>query len=143
MRLAAAAGAGSVLAGPLAHELFAAETAEYDDGSAAIPGGLAGDPDRVIIVGAGWAGLTLANALRNAGVEHVVLEGRGRIGGRAHTVDVGGRADRPRLLVDPRAGAATRWRSFAEQSGRRPPQRGHRARRRDDPRASTRSPTAS
>ena len=32
-RLAAAAGAGSMLAGPLARELFAAETEEYDDGS--------------------------------------------------------------------------------------------------------------
>jgi monoamine oxidase len=47
-----------------------------------------GDPDRVIIVGAGWAGLTLANALRNAGVDHVLLEGRDRIGGRAFTTDL-------------------------------------------------------
>ena len=90
MQLAAAAGAGSLLAGPLARPLFAAETAEYDDGSDAVPEGAAGDPERVIIVGAGWAGLTLANALRNAGVDHVLLEGRSRIGGRAHTVDVGG-----------------------------------------------------
>ena len=90
MRLAAAAGAGSVLAGPLAHELFAAETEEYDDGSDAVPEGITGDPERVIIVGAGWAGLTLANALRNAGVDFVLLEGRSRIGGRARTVDVGG-----------------------------------------------------
>ena len=90
LRLAAAAGAGSLLAGPLAREAFAAETAEYDDGTDAVPGGLAGDPERVIIVGAGWAGLTLANALRNAGVEYVLLEGRSRIGGRAHTVDLAG-----------------------------------------------------
>ena len=89
-RLAAAVGAGSLLAGPLAREAFAAETEEYDDGNDAVPGGLAGDPERVIIVGAGWAGLTLANALRNAGVEYVLLEGRSRIGGRARTDDVGG-----------------------------------------------------
>jgi polyamine oxidase len=89
-RLAAAAGAGSLLAGPLTRTAFAAETAEYDDGNDEIPGGLAGDPERVIIVGAGWAGLTLANALRNAGVEYVLLEGRARIGGRARTVDIGG-----------------------------------------------------
>ena len=89
-RLAAAAGVGSMLAGPLAREVFAAETEEYDDGDDAVPGGLVGDPERVIIVGAGWAGLTLANALRNAGVEYVLLEGRSRIGGRAHTVDVAG-----------------------------------------------------
>ena len=49
-----------------------------------------GDPERVIIVGAGWAGSTLANALRNAGVDHVLLEARDRIGGRAYTADLGG-----------------------------------------------------
>jgi polyamine oxidase len=116
MRLAAAAGAGSVLAGPLARSAFAAETAEYDDGSNAVPEGLVGDPERVIVVGAGWAGLTVANALRNAGVEHVVVEGRSRIGGRAHTVDVAG------VPVDlgcswihePMGNPMTR---FAEQSG--------------------------
>jgi monoamine oxidase len=90
MRLAAAAGAGSVLAGPLARELLAAETAAYDDGGEEVPEGITGDPERVIVVGAGWAGLTVANALRNAGVEYVLVEGRSRIGGRAHTVDVGG-----------------------------------------------------
>ena len=62
----------------------------YDDGNRSIPGGTAGEPSRVIIVGAGFAGLAAANALRNAGVPCVVLEGRDRIGGRAHTVDVGG-----------------------------------------------------
>jgi monoamine oxidase len=90
LQLAAAAGAGSLLVGPLARSAFAAETQEYDDGSDSVPEGATGDPERVIIVGAGWAGLTLANALRNAGVEHVLLEARSRIGGRAHTVDVGG-----------------------------------------------------
>ena len=90
LRAAAVAGAGVALAGPLARIARAAATAEYDDGSAAIPSGLAGAPERVIVVGAGWAGLTAANALRNAGIEHVVLEGRDRIGGRAHTIDLGG-----------------------------------------------------
>ena len=65
-------------------------TQTYDDGNSAIPSGLRGDPERVIVIGAGWAGLTAANALRNAGVEVVVLEGRGRIGGRALTKEVGG-----------------------------------------------------
>src|SRR5262249_55241851 len=68
----------------------AAGAVNYDDGSASIPGGLSAEPERVIVVGAGWAGLTAANALRNAGVEHVVLEGRDRIGGRAYTVDLDG-----------------------------------------------------
>ncbi|MEA2124214.1 MAG: polyamine oxidase [Solirubrobacteraceae bacterium] len=69
---------------------FAAPVQNYDDGSDAVPGRLVGDPERVIVVGAGWAGLAVANALRNAGVDHVVLESRKRIGGRAHTVDIAG-----------------------------------------------------
>ena len=51
-RLAAAAGAGSLLAGPLTQELFAAEMQDYDDGTDVVPGGFEGDPERVIIVGA-------------------------------------------------------------------------------------------
>jgi monoamine oxidase len=62
----------------------------YDDGNRKIPGGVTGDPERVIVIGAGFAGLAVANALGNAGVECVVVEGRDRMGGRAHTVDVGG-----------------------------------------------------
>jgi polyamine oxidase len=46
--------------------------------------------ERVLVVGAGMSGLTVANALTAAGVECVVLEARDRIGGRLHTVDVGG-----------------------------------------------------
>lgn len=65
-------------------------TLEYDDGSDVVPAGAVGDAERVLVIGAGWAGLTAANALRNGGVECVVLEGRDRIGGRAHTADVGG-----------------------------------------------------
>ena len=90
LRLAAMAGASAALAGPLTRMAFAAPTGTFDDGTDAVPPGLAGDPERVIVVGAGWAGLTVANALRNAGVDHVVLEGRDRIGGRAHTIDLGG-----------------------------------------------------
>lgn len=45
---------------------------------------------RVVVVGAGMAGVTAAHALDAAGYEVVVLEARDRIGGRIHTVDLGG-----------------------------------------------------
>ncbi len=89
---AAAAGLASAYRGPLAALAAPGPTQAYDDGSAEVPTAAEGDPERVLIVGAGWAGLTAANALRNAGVRSVVLEGRRRIGGRARTVDVGGSA---------------------------------------------------
>jgi polyamine oxidase len=44
----------------------------------------------VVVVGAGIAGLTVANALHHAGVQCVVLEARGRVGGRLHTLDLAG-----------------------------------------------------
>ena len=46
--------------------------------------------DRVIVVGAGAAGLTAARLLQHHGREVVVLEGRNRVGGRTSTVDVDG-----------------------------------------------------
>ena len=49
-----------------------------------------GPVERVVVVGAGIAGLTVANALTHAGAECVVLEARDRIGGRLHTVDLAG-----------------------------------------------------
>jgi NADPH-dependent 2,4-dienoyl-CoA reductase/sulfur reductase-like enzyme len=44
-----------------------------------------GPVQRVVVVGAGMAGLTVANALTQAGVLPTVLEARDRIGGRLHT----------------------------------------------------------
>jgi len=42
--------------------------------------------ERVVIVGAGVAGLTAACELAAAGLQPVVLEGRARVGGRIHTL---------------------------------------------------------
>jgi monoamine oxidase len=62
----------------------------FDDGTSEVPGEVAGPVHRVLVVGAGIAGLTVANALHHAGVECTVLEARRRVGGRLHTVDVAG-----------------------------------------------------
>ena len=48
-----------------------------------------GTPRRVIVVGAGLAGLSAALGLRDAGWEVVVLEARDRVGGRVHTLHGG------------------------------------------------------
>ena len=48
------------------------------------------DFDRVIVVGAGAAGLAAARLLQSHGRDVVVLEGRSRVGGRMSTVDVDG-----------------------------------------------------
>ena len=64
-------------------------TATFDDGPD-IPGGIVGEVERVLVVGAGVAGLTVANALKQAGVDCVVLEAKGRVGGRLHTADLAG-----------------------------------------------------
>lgn len=45
---------------------------------------------RVIIIGGGAAGLSAANRLQDAGIDAVIVEGRSRLGGRIHTVDVDG-----------------------------------------------------
>jgi polyamine oxidase len=66
-------------------------TAErFGDRRGDVPAGVTGPVGRVVVVGAGIAGLTAANALAHGGVECVVLEARDRIGGRLHTVDLGG-----------------------------------------------------
>jgi polyamine oxidase len=62
----------------------------YDGGEAQIPDPVPGAVERVIVIGAGIAGLTAANALTAAEIDTVVLEGRDRIGGRLYTADVGG-----------------------------------------------------
>ena len=54
--------------------------------------GIPDDIKRVLVVGAGMAGLAAARALTERGIEVIVLEGRNRIGGRVETrngVDLG------------------------------------------------------
>ena len=51
---------------------------------------IVGPVDRVVVVGAGIAGLAAASRLRRAGIGCVVLEARDRIGGRLHTIDLAG-----------------------------------------------------
>ena len=65
-------------------------TEGFDDGRPEVPAGAVGPVERVVVVGAGIAGLTVANALVHGGVDCVVLEARGRIGGRLHTIDMAG-----------------------------------------------------
>jgi monoamine oxidase len=45
---------------------------------------------RVVVIGAGMAGLTAARALIDAGHDVEVLEARNRVGGRVHTVELAG-----------------------------------------------------
>ena len=49
------------------------------------PGWTTGRAPRVVVVGAGPAGLSAARVLKNAGAEVTVLEARDRVGGRVHT----------------------------------------------------------
>ncbi len=62
-------------------------------GAAALASGCAAETGRrftgrkVVVVGAGMAGLGAARVLREAGLQVVVIEARDRIGGRVHTVE--------------------------------------------------------
>ena len=62
----------------------------FDDGNRRVPGDLDTPVERVVVAGAGMAGLTVANALVHAGLECLILEARDRTGGRLHTVNLGG-----------------------------------------------------
>jgi polyamine oxidase len=63
---------------------------DFDDGRTEVPAAAAEPVERVVVVGAGMAGLTVANALAHGGIECVVVEARDRIGGRLHTADLAG-----------------------------------------------------
>ena len=66
-------------------------TAEgFEDVRTDVPVEAAEPVERVVVIGAGIAGLTVANALTHAGVDCLVVEARDRIGGRLNTVDLAG-----------------------------------------------------
>jgi len=56
------------------------------------PAQIPGPTRRVIVIGAGIAGLVVARLLQAADIEVVVLEARDRIGGRTHTLELAGAA---------------------------------------------------
>jgi len=49
-----------------------------------------GPTERVVVVGAGMAGVCVAALLGAAGIKVIVVEARDRVGGRIHTVELGG-----------------------------------------------------
>jgi monoamine oxidase len=57
-----------------------------------VPGGASGAVTRVVVLGAGVAGLTAARLLHDAGVDCIVVEARDRVGGRVHTANLDGAA---------------------------------------------------
>jgi len=50
-----------------------------------VPGNLGIGSKRIVVIGAGFAGLAAATQLKHFGHQVIVLEGRGRVGGRAFT----------------------------------------------------------
>lgn len=71
-------GVPPTVATPLPDAILAAVTDGLGEGPA--------EPKRVIVLGAGIAGLAAAHALVRAGHQPIVLEAQGRIGGRVRTV---------------------------------------------------------
>jgi monoamine oxidase len=91
-RLAEPAGDRLLLAGEAVHAAAPAMAhGAYESGMAAagMVDALARAGERIVVVGAGIAGLAAARALADRGRDVLVLEARDRIGGRLHTVPLG------------------------------------------------------
>lgn len=90
-----------VLAGEATHPDQAAMThGAWEEGERAARWAIETGADSVIVIGAGFSGLSAARALVARGVDVVVLEARDRVGGRAHTVDLTIDTDDEPVLAD-------------------------------------------
>lgn len=61
----------------------------WDDGTRAAELAIQNNARRVIVIGAGCAGIAAARHLRSHGVDCLVVEARNRIGGRTHSLQLG------------------------------------------------------
>ncbi|WP_181706605.1 flavin monoamine oxidase family protein [Chthonobacter rhizosphaerae] len=81
------------------------------------PRDLAGAETACVVIGAGAAGLGAARRLAEAGVPHLVLEARNRVGGRAHTVAALGSFPIDLGCEWLHSGDRNPWTALAEASG--------------------------
>ncbi|MGC4007679.1 MAG: FAD-dependent oxidoreductase [Pseudomonas sp.] len=89
-RLGKALDSKLVLAGEACNPVAPAMThGAWNDGLRAAELALESGARRVLVIGAGFAGLAAARRLREAGIDCVVLEARLRIGGRVHSISLG------------------------------------------------------
>ncbi|MBG6289860.1 flavin monoamine oxidase family protein [Pseudomonas nitroreducens] len=89
-RLGEVLGGKLVLAGEACNPVAPAMThGAWNDGLRAAEAAIESAARRVLVIGAGFAGLAAARRLREAGIECVVMEARGRIGGRVHSISLG------------------------------------------------------
>lgn len=72
------------------HDHSAMTHSAWDSGLRAAEAVAATSSKNVIVIGAGFAGLAAASALQAQGRQVLVLEARDRIGGRVHTISLGG-----------------------------------------------------